>query len=154
PAERFLDATTFAAALTAYAATFRPKGPEETTARMPLPAAGPVPAGFAWWRWLGWAVGFVLAALVGMIQSFWMHEAWSEAMASWNGPPGLLQGAITFGAGLLLLVPLFVWWLAEWPRWPAGVRTAAKNGPAWIIQFAADNQVCLDEPNELGDTPL
>lgn len=155
PSERFPDAAAFAAALTAYGGTFRTKKAAETTTQLEHAEAQKpaTPGGVGWVRLLGWAAALTLAALVGLLQAYWVHEIWWGVDGE-NAPWRFLQGLTTVGSVALLMLPLLLLWLAELYRWPAGVRLGAKNRKAWIVRAAAESESDLDEPNELGDTAL
>jgi hypothetical protein len=152
PDDRFPDARSFAEALTAYAATFRPK-PADTTVVLPAPVGDAPKPQPAWGRRAGWAIGFAAAAAIGWLQAYWTHHL---AGATFFGPGNyaLFMALIAVPVGILSLVPVFWWYLVEWGRWPAGVRRAAKVGAANVIRAAVANGVPLDEPDEFGDTAL
>jgi hypothetical protein len=152
PDDRFPDARSFAEALAAYAATFRPK-PADTTDVLPAPVGDAPKRQPPWGRRAGWAIGFTAAAAIGWLQAYWTHHV-SGLNDFGFGGYYLFVALVAIPVALLALVPVVWWYIVEMARWPAGVRRAANGGVAGVIRAAAANGVPLDEPDEFGDTAL
>jgi hypothetical protein len=150
PGGRFADARAFAAELSPWAQPAAPQTVADETGALPVPQRRRLEAG----RLALWLAGALLAALSGVVLAFVAFHAAAVENASFGERWLLPLVWVVIPGSVFLLAGLGLWTLAEFTRTAAGVRSAARSGLAGWLRRAAAQGAPLDEPDDLGETPL